>query len=357
MIDPDTGPWIRRIILAVLLGGLLLLGYEVLKPFLVPVAWAVILSYVTWPMHARLRRWLGGSAALSALLMTFLLTAAFVLPLLWLVDLLRGELGDAYQAVAAYLANGPPTLPEFLRRIPWLGERLQEWLSQVSSDPAALRAQMTKWGGQWVDEAGRLVGGVGRNAVKLGFALLTLFFLYRDGEKLLDQVRRVLEQFLGERVRGYLLAVGATTKAVVYGLVLTALAQGFLAGLGYWGAGVKAPAALGALTALIALIPFGTPLVWGSIGIWLLLTGQTLPGIGLLAWGILVVSWVDNLIRPLVISTATRIPFVLVMFGVLGGVTAFGLVGLFLGPVILAVLMAVWREWLEAQTSARDASP
>ena len=104
---------------------------------------------------------------------------------------------------------------------------------------------------------------------------------------------------------------------------------------------------LGAITALIAMIPFGTPFVWGSIGLWLLASGDTIAGIGLLLWGALVVSWVDNLVRPLVISSATRIPFLLVMFGVLGGLAAFGLVGLFLGPVVLAVLMAVWREWIE----------
>jgi predicted PurR-regulated permease PerM len=105
---------------------------------------------------------------------------------------------------------------------------------------------------------------------------------------------------------------------------------------------------LGALTGLVALVPFGTPFVWGTAGVWLLLTGATMAGVGLLLWGALVVSSVDNLIRPLVISTATRIPFLLVMFGVLGGLVAFGPVGLFLGPVVLAVLLGVWHEWLEA---------
>ena len=346
----------RRIILGLLLGGLLILTYAVLHLFLVPVAWAGILAYTTWPLYARLRRGLHGQATGSALIMTLLLTAAFVLPLLWLIALLRGELAAAYATVAAYLAQGPHPLPELIARIPWLGERLQEFLDQLAGDPAAARAQIAQWVEQRTDELLDLLGGVGRNAAKLGFALLAVFFLYRDGESLLDQVQRVLRRFLGARVDAYLAAVGATTKAVVYGLVLTALAQGALAGLGYWVAGVQAPVLLAALTALIALIPFGTPLVWGSIGVWLLLNGQVAAGVGLLAWGALVVSWVDNLIRPLVISSATRIPFLLVMFGVLGGLAAFGLVGLFLGPVILAVLMAVWREWLEetqAQTAAQ----
>jgi predicted PurR-regulated permease PerM len=344
-------PLVKRVILAFLLGGLVVLSYVVLHLFLVPVAWATILAYVTWPAYRRLRSLLRGNVTGSALLMTTILTAAFVLPLIWLIMLLRGELVAAYQAVAGYLANGPHQLPALIARIPWLGQWLQELLNQVAGDPAALRAQIAEWAQQWTGEVGQLVGGVGRNATKLGFALLTLFFLYRDGESALDQVRRVLRRFLGDRLDAYLASIGGTTKAVVYGLVLTALAQGALAGLGYWVAGMQAPVLLAAFTVLIALIPFGTPFVWGSIGVWLLVTGQTLAGVGLLLWGALVVSWVDNLIRPLVISSATRIPFLLVVFGVLGGLAAFGLVGLFVGPVILAVLMAVWREWLEEQAT------
>jgi predicted PurR-regulated permease PerM len=343
----------KRAILVFLLGGLVALSYVVLHPFLTPVAWATILAYVTWPVYRRLRSLLGGSVSGSALLMTFMLMAGLVLPLIWLVMLLRGELVTGYQAVAGYLANGPHQLPELIARVPWLGQWLQELLSEIKGNPLALRAQIAEWAQQWTGEAAQLVGSVGRNAIKLGFALLTLFFLYRDGESALEQMRRVLGLFLGDRLNAYFAAIGGTTRAVVYGLVLTALTQGILAGLGYWAAGVQAPVLMAAFTVLIALIPFGTPFVWGAIGIWLLVNGQTLAGVGLLLWGALVVSWVDNLIRPLVISSATRIPFLLVVFGVLGGLAAFGLVGLFVGPVILAVLMAVWREWLEEQATVR----
>lgn len=347
--EHDAASVPRRIILALLLGGLFVLGYLVLSWFIAPAVWAAILAYVTWPAYARLRQLLRGNAIGSALLMTLLLTAAFVLPLLWLIALLQGEFVLAYQAGSAYMAEGPHRLPEFVLRLPWIGERLQGMIDQFTTDPAALRAQLANWGEQWLGELGNLVGGVGRNAVKLAFALLTVLFVYRDGESLLNQVRRVLRRFLGTRVDGYVAAIGNTTKAVLYGLVLTALAQGALAGLGYWVAGVRAPVLFGAFTALIALMPFGTPFVWGSLGAWLLFTGNTLAGIGLLLWGALVVSSVDNLIRPLVISSATQIPFLLVLFGVIGGLAAFGLIGMFLGPVIVAVLLAVWREWLEEQ--------
>jgi predicted PurR-regulated permease PerM len=348
--NADSVP--RRIILALILGGLFVLGYLVLSWFIVPAAWAAILAYVTWPVYARLRRLLRGHAMSSALAMTLLLTTAFVLPLLWLVALLQSEFVLAYQAASSYMADGSHRLPGFVLQIPWFGERLQDLVDQFTTDPAALRAQLATWAQQWLGDLRDLVGSVAQNALKLGFAVLTVLFIYRDGESLLDQVRRVLRRFLGRRVDGYIDAIGTTTKAVLYGLVLTAFAQGALAGVGYWFAGVRAPVLFGAFTALIALMPFGTPFVWGSLGAWLLFTGKTLEGIGLLLWGTLVVSWVDNLIRPLVISNATHIPFLLVMFGVIGGLAAFGLIGMFVGPVIVGVLMALWREWLEDQATA-----
>jgi len=347
MIDQVAEKIARRVILGFLLGGLLVLSYAVLHPFIVPVAWAVIIAYATWPLYSRLRARMSRYPTLAALLMSLLLTAAFVLPALWLATLLRSEIGLAISTITAEIRQGTLALPDFIRNLPWIGDDLQRMLDALTGDPEAFRAQLNEWVRQGADQAVALIGDVGRNAAKLGFALITVFFLYRDGERVLQQVHKVLHRFLGERVDDYLAAVGSMTKAVVWGLVATALAQGFVAGLGYWWAGLSAPVLLGAITALIAMIPFGTPFAWGTIGVWLLISGDTAEGIGLLLWGALVVSWVDNLVRPLVISNATRIPFLLVMFGVLGGLAAFGLVGLFLGPVVLAVLMAVWREWIE----------
>ena len=204
-------------------------------------------------------------------------------------------------------------------------------------------------------EVTRLIGGVGRNAAKLFFAVLSMFFLLRDGPKLLGEARAILVGILGPSVRDYLDAIGSTTQAVVYALVLGALAQGAVAGIGYAIFGVQAPVLMGAVTVLVALIPFGAPMVWGCLAAWLLITGHVLPAVGLMLWGLILVSWVDNIVRPLVISNATRMPFLLVVFGVLGGVLAFGLVGLFIGPVLLAVSLAIWREWLEQHQKPIDA--
>ena len=345
MDDLLSSPLLRRLTLGALLGGLVLLAWWVLAPFIVPVLWAAIFAYVSWPLFLRLERLLL-SRRLAALSMTLLVAAAVVVPLVWLVITLQQELGHAYSEFLMRATSGQLTLPESVFHWPVIGERLQELMRHLRLEPAALGADLSALATHLFGEMGGVVGGVGRNLAKMGFALLSLFFLYVSGEDLLRQVRSVARSILGARVDSYLEAIGATTRAVVYGIVLTALVQGFVAGLGYAFVGFKAPLLLGALTVLIALIPFGTPFIWGGLALWLLLTGQTREGIELFIWGAAVVSWVDNLVRPLVISSATRIPFLLVMFGVLGGVAAFGLIGLFLGPVVLAVVYTLIGAWV-----------
>lgn len=358
MRNPDFSNVLgRRIALGLFLTGLLVLSYQVLELFLIPVAWAIVLVSVTWPIYGRLRRAMGTYVNLSSLAMTLLLGLTFALPLLWVIYLLRAEVPAAYSSAVTLLGQGPDILPPTIAGLPWVGPELERLLSLSAEDPAALHAQMIQWMKPWVDQSLGLLGDIGLTAFKFTFALLTAFFFYRDGEYLLDRFGRLLHGLLGERADAYLIAVGGTIRAVLYGLVLTALAQGALAGIGYWAAGVRAPAMLGVLTVVFALIPFGTPLVWGAVSLWLLASGETLAAAGLAAWGGLVVSQIDNLLRPMVISSATSIPYILVLFGVLGGISAFGLVGLFLGPIVIAVLLAVWREWIGEQHAPRERLP
>lgn len=343
----------RPILAIVLLAGLLILAYRVVQPFLASLAWALILCYVTWPLHARLRKMLGERHNLAALISTALLATALVLPLAWLVLLLEGELVDLYQALLQQLSSGPIVLPEHIRQLPVVGGELQRLVALIGDTPEELRAQITQLVGSWRSEITGIIGGVGKNLVKLGFALLTAFFVYRDGEALLVQVRTGIRLLAGKKYESdYLLAAGTTTRAVVFGIVLTAVAQGALAGIGYWIFNAPGPIFLAAVTTLVALIPFGTPFAWGGVALWMIANGNLFDGIGLLLWGIFLVSWIDNILRPLVISSATKIPFIIVIFGVLGGLAAFGMVGLFIGPVILAVMLAVWREWLADRTAA-----
>ncbi len=346
LADLPTAPWFRRLLVSGLILGILLLTFTVLRPFIVPLIWGGILAYVSWPLQLRVLRAVRGRAGLAALLTTLIVTLALIVPLISLAVMMQLEAVAAYDRVQAFLAS-KPQLPQALRDVPWLGPWAEQLLRQLSADPDAFRLQTLRWMEQSSLEVSRVLGGVGRNIAKLFFAVLSMFFLLRDGPRFLREARAILGGILGPRVHDYLDAMGATTQAVVYALILGAIAQGVVAGIGYWIFGVQAPALLGAATVLIALVPFGAPLVWGSLAIWLIVTGNVWAGVGLLFWGLLLVSWVDNIVRPLVISNATRMPFLLVVFGVLGGVLAFGLVGLFIGPVLLAVSLAIWREWLE----------
>ena len=345
MEDFVSAPWLRRLITAVLLAILVILGFQVLDPFIVPMVWAAILAYVSWPAYQWLVKVFRGRTIIAALIMTLVITAAVIVPLAWLIVILRVEAMRGYEALQALLVNGPQ-MPPALLKLPWVGDRLSDLSARMAQDPHALSLELRDWADRSSSMIAHVLGGVTRNAVKLFFAVLSLFFVYRDGQKFARQFAAVLEQVLGPRVHNYLQAIGPTVKAVVYGLVLAAVAQGTLAGIGYWIAGVGAPVFLAILTIVCGLLPFVVPLLWGSIGFWLIATGHTAAGVGLLIWGTIVVSWIDNIVRPFVISRETRIPFLLVMFGVIGGVAAFGLVGLFIGPVILAMLVAIWREWL-----------
>lgn len=342
-IDIDS-PLVRRIAALAFLVFIFGATFWVLSPFFASLAWAGILAYVTWPLHLRLNRRLPSSGALVALLMTLGVAATLLLPLLWVMFTLVGDVATTSAILKRLATEGLPSLPAGVRDWP-AGDWLLAQYGRIQGDPAWVRTQMTALGLSDATALKAVAGGVGRNLAKFGIAVFALFFLYRHGDDVLAQFRGVATRWLGESVRGYLLAVGVTVRAVVFGIVLTALAQGLLAGLGYWVAGITAPALWGVITALVSLIPFVGPVVWIGLSLTLLAHGETQAALGLFLWGALVVSWVDNLIRPLVISGPTRIPFLLVFLGVLGGLNAFGLIGLFLGPVLLAVSVAIWREW------------
>jgi Ca2+-transporting ATPase len=340
---------IRRLIPCVMLAGLLWLSFLVLREFFLVLAWALIIVYVTWPPYRYLKHKFNNKATLSAAVMTTVIAAVVLLTVYWLVIMLQVELKTAYQSIVVNLSQDKYWLPDYIKRIPWLGNTLQIWLDRLSEDLAGVVEQFASLAQQWSGKVANFLRSIGSYIMKLGVILVTVFFCFRDGDEAVRQLHQGLVRFLGKYQHVYLQAAGHTTRAVVYGLVLAALGQGMLAGLGYYVAGVKAPVLLGASTALLAMVPMGATLVWMPVSISLILTGQTWQGLGLLLWGFLAVSTVDNVIRPLVISGAGRIPFLVVLFGVLGGLTAFGVIGLFLGPVILAVLLSVWQAWLKLQ--------
>jgi predicted PurR-regulated permease PerM len=340
-----SAPWVRPLITVAMLAGLLLLGFRVMDPFIVPLLWAAILAFVTWPAYEWLLHSCRGKSALASLLMTIAVSLAVILPLAWLAVVLRLELVHAYHAAQRLLAGGIQ-VPPAIARLPWAGDELRDLIARVQQDPHALGLELRKVTDHSFDDIAHVVGGISRNIVKLFLAVVSLFFVYRGGAHFATEASHALEKVLGPRVEHYLQAIAQTVKAVVYGLVLAAVVQGILVGLGYWVAGAGAPVFLTALTTVCGLIPFAVPALLIGVVLWLLVAGHTVAAVGLAIWGGIVVGWTDHIVRPFLISREAQIPFLVVLFGVLGGLAAFGLVGLFIGPVLLAVLLAIWREWL-----------
>lgn len=334
----------HRIVPWLALGGLVALAFMVVAPFLTPIAWASVLAYASWPLAERIRHWCNNRDTLAACLATTLLALTLFLPLICLIWLAQQELGNLLPMLQSLLAN-PPPVPETLRNLPWLGEWLVQQQAHFMDNPQSVTIFAKAWLAAHSTDMSVLVGSLGKSFAKLIFVVVILFFFYRDGKQIVRELRHVLERFIGANTHDYLHAAGTTTRAVVYGILLTALVQGVVAGLGYWVAGLTSPVLFGVLTMILALIPFGTPLAWGAAGLWLLLQGETTAAIGVWIWGAVVVSQLDNFLRPFFISSISPIPFLLVLFGILGGLLAFGLVGLFIGPIVLTVVWAVWREW------------
>lgn len=337
---------VQRLLSLTLLVALALLCFQVVKFFIVPALWAAIIAYVTWPLYLFFHQKIRLSPSISALIMTMAIVLLIGIPTGIAVVMLQQEALSLYGTVLHRLKSGYLDLPSSIKNLPVIGQQIKDILWELNKDPDATMTSIKNWIQSHLSYGKQIMDVATKSLAKLGMAMMTLFFFYRDGISLVRQIRLALRNIIGNRIDGYIDSVGETTQAVVYGIGLTALAQALLAGLGYWVANAPNPILLTILTFIVALIPFGTPFAWGGVALWLFTQGHFAESVGLALWGGLVVSWVDNLIRPMVISGATQIPFIIIFIGVLGGLTAFGFVGMFIGPVVLAIGLAVWREWI-----------
>jgi len=293
---------------------------------------------------------------LAAFLMTILIVVAVVVPFALLSLSLADEVKLIYLKINDLLAT-PPDPPEWIKEIPWVGETIMERLVEFMQQPAFWQRWLPKDPSVLVNWILGVAGGVGRNMAKMGVSLITIFFFFLYGDNVVWQLRKAIDRITEKRGRSWMNTVGHTVSMVLYGMLLTATAQGLFAGLGYWAVGIQAPAILGAFTGLMALIPFGPPIVWLPVAIWVFLNNSIWKGLAFFAWGFFAISGIDNVIKPIFISTSTRIPFLLVFFGVLGGLGAFGLIGIFIGPLLLSVLLALWQEWIGPQEAVPISPP
>ena len=344
-------PALQKVLLFGLIFILFYLSFQVLKYFIVPVLWAAIIAYITWPLYHSVQKLCGSRPTLSAPIMISLVVLVVGIPLTFAIFMLQHEGRNLFYELQRQVFSGHLDVPQFIRDLPIIGKEVTRTLKEINTDPNSIVQNVSGWFQSHLNYGRLVLSEISKNIFKLCFAVMSLFFFYRDGQTILNQVSKALEMVIGPRIHHYLDTISETTRAVVYGVGLTAIAQALLAGLSYFVAGVPNPMVLTIVTFIFALIPFGPPVAYSAVSLWLFSQGQTIEAIGVMAWGVCVVSTADNVIRPLVISGATQIPFLLIMFGVLGGLASFGMVGLFVGPVILAVLLAIWREWLHEQVN------
>lgn len=317
----------------------------VLRPFLAAILFAAAVVISSWPMFVWLLSRMNGRRTVAALTLTLTLLLLVIMPIALVAYNLADDVGLFYEQLKDAVATGHVQPPEWLRSLPLIGD----WVYKYVAHAVSSREQMAEVAQRMLEPARHyLLGGgivLGVGVAQMSLAAFVAFFLYRDGEALLRAIRVAMDRIIGDSAPRVAQTVSHTVRGVMYGLLGTALAQALVAALGFAIAGVPGVLLLGFGTFVLSLVPVGPPLIWGGAAIWLFNEGQTGWGVFMLVWGLVLISGVDNVVKPMLISRGSHLPFLLVLLGVLGGVIAFGFVGLFIGPVLLAVGYSLMREW------------
>jgi predicted PurR-regulated permease PerM len=344
----------ERVLMGLLIGGIATGCGLVLHPFFSAILWAAILVYASWPVVTWLRTRIGMPRVAVSVLMVTMAALLIVLPLALTVPGGAVDVKDARLALEAWLAEVPPA-PHWLAGLPVIGDSLTSTWNAWAADLSRMAAFFRPYLGMFAEQGLSLLLGVAGGLVQFFVALFVAFFLWLSGDTLGPRMQILVHRIAG-RYGPHLVAT--TTRAVrgtVYGILGTAIIQGFLTAFGLGLAGVPRVVLLGTVAAFLAVLPIGAPLVWIPAGLWLLAGEHTARGVFLLVYGIVVVSGSDHVIRPYFIARGARIPFVLTVLGVLGGVFAFGALGIFLGPVLLGVGWMLILEFARAEVGIEEA--
>jgi predicted PurR-regulated permease PerM len=333
----------------ILMGGLIAavaLGCAViLLPFLSAILWAAILAFTTWPVYEVVRDRLRLGRAGAAGVMVAVTAIVVVLPLALAAPGGASDVAHIEKLLNEALAGGLPPAPGWVFDIPMFGPTLNDLWNRWAQDLSVMVAFFRPYFGIAAQFGLRLLLGLANGVLEFLLALFVAFFLFASGEDLARRLQVLMRRIAGEAADRLLTVVGETVRGVVYGILGTAVVQGLLTTFGLWLSGVPQPALLGVIAGGLSVLPIGAPVVWIPAGLWLLATGSTGWGIFMLVWGALVISTADNFIRPYFIARGAKLPFLLTMLGVLGGAIAFGLLGIFVGPVLLAVGYTLVAEW------------
>jgi predicted PurR-regulated permease PerM len=348
--------FIERVILLTLLAFLAFACLQIVRPFIGPMLWGIIIAVSTWYPYRWLAERLGGRKKIAATLMSVALLLVFVVPLSMLVE----SLAEGVAAVAGLLRELTtvrlPEPPAWLGQLPVVGLTLEElWREAMVDLPASLQRLQPYIG---------TAAGIGLSwGAGLGFAVLEFLIavviagiLYVTGEAAAQVLRRFVARIGGEHHIGLLDVAAQTIRGVAAGLIFTAFLQAVLLVLGLVVVGAPGPVVLGFLTFFLLVLQLPNWLIWVPVVFWLGYRGETALAVFLFVWGFFVVSTIDNFIRPYLISQGAKLPLLLIFVGVIGGLFAYGLIGLFIGATLLGVGYTLFRSWLDEEPPPPNAS-
>lgn len=338
-----------RLLVQILLLALLGASCWVLAPFFSALFWAGVLAFASWPLMRLLTRALNGRETAAAGILTTGWMILVAVPLVLLGINLADHIRDANELFKGFQVDGLPAAPSWLEGLPLIGPSLVELWARVDKEGGELLASARPYLGQvgnWLLARSAQIGG---GMLELALSLVLVFFFYRDGPRMAAFVQSLLRRLIGTRAEHYQSLVAGTVQRVVNGVIGTAAAQALLALIGFYIAVVPGALVLAIITFVLSLIPMGPPLVWVPATAWLVSQGEYGFAVFLGIWGMFIISGVDNVLKPYLISRGGNLPLVVVLLGVFGGILAFGFMGLFLGPTLLAVAYSLLGDWVSSE--------
>ena len=350
VVPPATAPLVGYDSVARwLLVFVLAAGVYFFHGFLVPVLAALVIGFASWPLYKRLRTALGGRDNWSATVALVLVLSFIIVPIVFTALYAIKEVRVwAAWAIEANRIGAPA--PVWIADLPVVGASAAEQWQRYIGHPGGLGELVQAISGSNIGNIYRGLLVVGSSAFQalltLLFLLITLFFVYRDGDRLVAQVDRLGERILPDRWGRVSRIVPMTISSTVTGMTVIAIGEGIVLGIAYWLAGVPSPVTLGIITGVMALVPGGAPLSFTLVSIYLIASGAPINGVALLMWGSTELFVVDKTLRPRLVGGPIKLPFLPTFFGLIGGVKTMGFLGLFVGPVLMALIVSVWREWV-----------
>ncbi|ABC90970.1 putative permease protein [Rhizobium etli CFN 42] len=325
--------------------------------FLVPVLAALVIGFASWPLYRKLLSRVGGNTTIAATIAIVMIVTFLVIPIGLAVTYTTGEVRN-WVTWAIHANRTGAATPDWIVALPWAGAYLDDVWTKYIGSPGALGELIQAVSGANIGNIYRALlaagGGAFHLLLTLLFMLIALFFVYRDGFSFSKQIDMLGERILPNRWERISRVVPATISSTVMGMTLIAIGEGIVLGVAYWIAGVPSPVTLGVLTGVMALIPGGAPLSFTLVSVYLLASGSHAAGIALFVWGTVELFIVDKTLRPKLVGGPIKLPFLPTFFGLIGGVKTMGFLGLFIGPVLMALIVAIWREWIHEARNAES---